>query len=514
MASFIPFIPSFPSYTGPYKVGSVDLEIPISDLTSPSASPDPTISTIQCRIFYPCEPVSSRSVYWLPEPQRDYVRSYMRFLGIGRWTSELLSFLSWQLYHIEIPVLENAKLLPPPAESQRWPVMVFSHGLGGTRNSYSHIVGSLASHGLVVIATEHRDGSVPITFIQDIEGNIEKPVEYKIMAHTKTKKVMDARNEQLKIRLWELGLVHSILLELDAGKPLENFALDRFSDLKLSMFKGKLGVHEPGSIIWAGHSFGAVTTVQFTKSVFWQHSKHPEIQDPNAFTYSPLFEPDAGSPLVSQITPRSPIILLDLWILPLLSPSTRWLWNRPLPNYASPAGSEGSSLMSILSEGFYKWSSNLAATKRVLSADPSLTSEKRPSDKPSPYIFYPISSAHLNQSDFGILFPWVTKRFVKADEPERILCLNVRAILQMLRQNGVAVGNTSKLEMEMEEEEEEEAGFVKIERESEKQEATQDVTILATDGKVRGWIAITLSDDENVDTEKLNQELFGEDESS
>lgn len=37
--------------------------------------------------------------------------------------------------------------------------MVFSHGLGGSRNSYCHLLGSLASHGVVVVAAEHRDGS-------------------------------------------------------------------------------------------------------------------------------------------------------------------------------------------------------------------------------------------------------------------------------------------------------------------------------------------------------------------
>jgi len=56
--------------------------------------------------------------------------------------------------------------------------MIFSHGLGGTRNSYSHLVGSLASHGTVVFAIEHRDGSAPTTFIR-------QPAE----AHTETLRV-------------------------------------------------------------------------------------------------------------------------------------------------------------------------------------------------------------------------------------------------------------------------------------------------------------------------------------
>ena len=75
------------------------------------------------------------------------------------------------LYYISIPVRKNAPLLPPNTTNKRWPVMVFSHGLGGSRNAYSHLVGSIASHGMIVIAPEHRDGSTPISYIRDVPSN-------------------------------------------------------------------------------------------------------------------------------------------------------------------------------------------------------------------------------------------------------------------------------------------------------------------------------------------------------
>ena len=37
-----------------------------------------------------------------------------------------------------------------------FPVIVFSHGLGGIRTSYSAIACDLASHGYVVACVEHR----------------------------------------------------------------------------------------------------------------------------------------------------------------------------------------------------------------------------------------------------------------------------------------------------------------------------------------------------------------------
>ena len=49
MTSFLSYlnpIPSFPAYTGPYNVGTVDVELPVSELHSPAPSPDPLISTV------------------------------------------------------------------------------------------------------------------------------------------------------------------------------------------------------------------------------------------------------------------------------------------------------------------------------------------------------------------------------------------------------------------------------------------------------------------------------------
>lgn len=87
-------IPTLPEYTGPYKVGTADVEIPISDLHAPSSPPSNAagILTVQFRIFYPAQPDSQgKAVTWLPHPQRSHVSAYTKFLGLGSFTSELLS---------------------------------------------------------------------------------------------------------------------------------------------------------------------------------------------------------------------------------------------------------------------------------------------------------------------------------------------------------------------------------------------------------------------------------------
>jgi platelet-activating factor acetylhydrolase len=350
---------------------------------------------------------------------------------------------------------------------------MFSHGLGGTRNAYSHICGSLASHGVVVVAADHRDGSSPLAIHHTPEEKQKtKHVEYRPIAHKPSTETYEARDEQLRIRLWELGMTHDALLKMDEGRQLKNVAQDQPKGKNmLSMFSNLLNVHEPGAISFAGHSFGACTMIQFVKSVYHR----PQAQIPR---YKALYTPSEDSSLVGQITPQTSVTLLDLWTLPIQSPNTAWLRSRPMPCYDSPSG--GKNLLAIASEGFYNWSSNFRETKRVLAKPSSSSHSSKFPGQPGPHIFYPIASAHLSQSDFGVLFPWVTTKVFGAKEPERVLKLNTRAILQVLRENGVKVANTSAADLELDD------------TASKDQNLANDTAILSrTKDSVRGWVNLS-----------------------
>ncbi|KAF2868825.1 platelet-activating factor acetylhydrolase [Massariosphaeria phaeospora] len=473
--------PTFPAYTGPYKVGSVDAEIPTADLESPSppSSSCADLTTVAFRVYYPCKPDSQqRGVRWIPSPQREYIGAYARFLGANSAFSQLFSVVPQLLNFVSIPVHHTAEILEPPTKTKRWPVMMFSHGLGGSRNAYSHICGSLASHGIVVVAPEHRDGSTPISFINSPEekGKL-RHVEYRKVPHKASTEVYETRDDQLRIRLWELGAIHDALLKIDERAHFRNVAEGyKRTEGKdaLNMFAHMLNVHEPGAISFAGHSFGAASMIQFVKSVFYRPSS--ETGD-----YKPLFTPSESSSIVRQITPSTPVILLDLWTLPIQSSATAWLRSKPMPCYASPNG--GSNLLAILSEAFYKWSSNLNDCKKIV-AKPTGAECKYP-EQPGPHIFYPIASAHLSQSDFGVLFPWVTTKVFGAKEPERVLKLNVRAILQVLRNGGVEVANTGVQDLEIED--------VDVAKAS----SSQDKEILdGSKDSVRGWVSLSMELDQ------------------
>ena len=358
--------------------------------------------------------------------------------------------------------------------------MVFSHGLGGSRNAYSYIGGSLASYGIVVIAPDHRDSSAPVSYIRATERSPARAIKYRRFSHEPCQEVYDARDEQLRIRLWELGLIHDALLKIDEGNcpknldPNSSYRWRRNVNEVLDMFANRLDVHRPGSIIWAGHSFGAATTVQFVKSTFW----HCDPEKAAMEGYSPLFAPSRESSIARQITPFSSVILLDMWCLSLRSPSTSWLWEKPMPAYAA-GGPGGKAILTVLSEVFFKWSANLNDTRRALGPPATLTSQQ-----PYAHFFYLSSSAHLSQSDFGILFPWVLRRFLKVEEPERIAKLNVRAILQSLRENGHVVADTSAFDMEE-----------TVHRDKLVSAALEphevDPRILDTKGGISGWMPIS-----------------------
>lgn len=89
-------IPQLPEYTGPYGVGTVDVEIPIADLKSPAPAPPGAavadIETIQFRVYYPAHPAAEgQRITWLPAPQRDHLSAYIKFLGVGTFWAQAAS---------------------------------------------------------------------------------------------------------------------------------------------------------------------------------------------------------------------------------------------------------------------------------------------------------------------------------------------------------------------------------------------------------------------------------------
>lgn len=381
-----------------------------------------------------------------------------------------LSHIPIPLKYTTIPANRDAPVLSK-GPSGRWPVLIFSHGLGGSCNAYSHLLGSLASCGVVCVAPEHRDQSAPISIIRQVDGST-RIVRYKKLSHDPSPEVLKQRNKQLRVRLWELELLYTALSSLDNGEDLNNLADTSAPSLSMKLDLG------PSKVTWAGHSFGAATVIQFVKSVFWHQ---PVPQTANEYrsrsTFQSLYAPADNSALKEQITTESPMVLLDLWTMPLRGDETLWLWEKPLPCYIGD-GQPKNNVLAIMSEQFYNWTTILERMKAVLSRHPAEQEKSRGSNGMKSYgprLFYSPKTAHLSQSDFGLLFPWATKKWLHAEEPERTLCLNTRAILQLLRENQISVKG------------------IKMDENAEGDELTlNDELILAEHGNIQGWVPVPI----------------------
>lgn len=522
-------INAFPDYHGPYDVGTVDVELPAADLPLPSDAPADAQPTIAFRMFYPCEKPASnevdRPVRWISQPQKPTMAALMKFLGMRERTAGLASYIPQHLYWITLHAHRNAKLLEAPTSNSRWPVAFFSHGLAGSRNAYSYICGNLASNGMVVIALDHRDGSSPVQYVRATASTDAGILPSIKISHEPSPEVYKARDKQLRIRLWEISMAYEALMKIDAGQEIEN--LDSNTSRKrrervevLWQFDGKLDIHRAGKVTWAGHSFGAATMAQLIKSIYYAAERPADAGNP-------LIVPNVDAAIVHQIMPESPVLLLDMWGLPLQSPDQAFLWDKPMPAYAVEEP-KASHLLSVLSEGFHNWQDNLNINKHIVappsrsrraSAAPRLTREKgkllpswarlqdhspsrdsgyhshdsssparsltrqaskgsgitQSSNKPrsdrsvprngSPHLFFVQRSQHFSQSDFGILFPVIARRFTKAEEPERILALNTRAMVQVMREAGIEVSGE------------------------------EDAEILDNNGGVSRWVAIPIEDE-------------------
>jgi hypothetical protein len=92
-----------------------------------------------------------------------------------------------------------------PSGSRGFPVLVSSHGLGGTRGISSSLLADIASHGTVVVALEHRDGSCILT-----TGADGLPLPYNKLAAVNTGGKAGAKNYVLGRRR-QVEVCHSFL---------------------------------------------------------------------------------------------------------------------------------------------------------------------------------------------------------------------------------------------------------------------------------------------------------------
>ena len=135
------------------------------------------------------------------------------------------------------------------------PVVIFSHGLGAMRTTYSILLTELASQGYFVAAVEHKDGSASATLNSDGTWTYERKIqpqedEYAI------------RNSQLNQRAEECRSVYHLLHQLsNTSSSLSQWQLLVPSD-QFQRSIGKANLDMTNGCFISGHSFGGVTALK------------------------------------------------------------------------------------------------------------------------------------------------------------------------------------------------------------------------------------------------------------
>ncbi|EJW86420.1 platelet-activating factor acetylhydrolase [Wuchereria bancrofti] len=240
--------------SGKFDVGCAEI------MTSDSDSASGDDIGILLTIYYPCDNAlrsdeQSEHPLWLS--REEYLDGLADYRNLSpRW----MHFMNrWLIGKKRIPARWHLALNKSIAN---YPVVIFSHGLSACRHFYSVYCSSLASHGYVVAAVEHRDCSACWTYKYETDEKTGEKIEIpvKIRKLMPTDDEFQLRNGQLHKRVAECIKTLHVLEELNLGQYSSDQQIGKNlllgNDFEWSQFKGHLDMDR---IFIAGHSFGGAT---------------------------------------------------------------------------------------------------------------------------------------------------------------------------------------------------------------------------------------------------------------
>jgi len=289
-----------PQHTGPYAVGAIDIEAPVSPIRvihdarfKGKTDKAFELETVLFSVYYPITYADAKASHvkrhtWVPKPISVRAQGYARAAHISNWFTDKV--FSWAIDAlvggITIPAAVDAPLsghaVPTSqdedAEEKKqnpltgengpdggFPIIVFSHGTVSARTDYSHYAGELAARGHVVVVLEHRDGSSPGTIIRaPNKANQTRllfdvsDVEMPNRAQSFT--VEEFHEAQLAFREAEIEEAVRVMKEINDGHGARIFAQNPYNEgPDLANWASRLNTR---SMIMAGHSYGATGALQ------------------------------------------------------------------------------------------------------------------------------------------------------------------------------------------------------------------------------------------------------------
>ncbi|EOA89130.1 hypothetical protein ACJQWK_09290 [Exserohilum turcicum] len=299
-----PITSPLPPYTGPYEVGILDVETEVEKKVIHDAVLKDTgnkafeLETLAITLYYPSSlPLAPQhrrpwARPWLPQPASLIAEGYARLAGVPKLSS-VFKFAMWAFGSstvipgvVDAPILSSSEHilgddnefdkaiseaqkehheLKRDGDSATLPCMVFTHGMAGMSQSYAHYLGSIASHGYVVAAVEHRDGSGPGTIIHRPNGTERTVWHLKLedLEASPAMTILDLKAAQLNFREAEISETIKLFARLNAGDaPVVNLKPDSPRNA-LPGFKNRLDL---SAVTVSGHSYGATGAMQALKS--------------------------------------------------------------------------------------------------------------------------------------------------------------------------------------------------------------------------------------------------------
>jgi len=225
-----------------------------------------------------------RRAEWLPETYGAPCPSYAEGYGITMYN--LMPWMPPEICKtigkiglgllfsgVRIPTFADE---PPTAALETFVPIIYSHGLGGNRSCYSSVCIDLASHGYVVFALEHSDGSASLNVLPDktvteykhaprkaflpSPNRIKKGFTASLVPEEQRQPVSqyEFRHQQLEQRVEEVRFIADVIQAISEGK----FEGEEWMSNVIkngNVFANKIDMSRLGGM---GHSFGACTILK------------------------------------------------------------------------------------------------------------------------------------------------------------------------------------------------------------------------------------------------------------
>jgi pimeloyl-ACP methyl ester carboxylesterase len=242
-----------PAIKGPYNVGVVDFFMPIESSNiagSVSSETCASSSHVSVRLLYPTNEKPVRIPFLRPDIAADYCQQFMSF-----GAPPPLKTFGWLLHTWRLARMQAKPHASLSDHPDAFPLVLFSHGLGGTAEIYSYQTMSLVAHGHIVLAVNHQDGSAPV--IRQRDGNIklydhELP---KLWAGGNHVEYVRERRARTDLRVDEL---------VAAAEGMHRLNESDLAELLLFglSFRDRIQIDQT---FFMGHSFGGATALSVAK---------------------------------------------------------------------------------------------------------------------------------------------------------------------------------------------------------------------------------------------------------